>query len=123
MPGIAQNQASRSTSTRCWVSRRYTLTAERNTARAEANTVMAARAGIRSQMTLQSGRCQKATMKASRTTDWNRKNMKADPTDDSARISRGKATFLTMAALDTTELVPVSTAVWKRFHTNKAENM
>ena len=62
-------------------------------------------------------------MKASRTMDWNKKNMKADPTADRARISRGKATFLTMAALDTTELVPVSTAVWKRFHTSMAENM
>ena len=62
-------------------------------------------------------------MKTSRTMDWNRKNMKAEPTEASDRISRGKATFLTIAALDTIVLVPVSTAVWKRFQTSMAENM
>src|SRR5580658_2433103 len=107
---MAQNQASRMTSTRCWVSRRYTFTAERNTASAAENAMIEASAGITSHSTLQSGRCQQAIMKASRTMDWNRKNMKADPTEARARISRGKATFLTMAAFDTTELVPLSTA-------------
>ncbi len=62
-------------------------------------------------------------MKASRTMDWNKKNMKAEPTAARERISRGKATFFTMAALDTMVLVPVSTAVWKRFQTSMAENM
>ena len=99
------------------------MTADRNTVRAAAKAITAARAGMISQMALQSGRCQNATMNTSRTMDWNKKNMKADPTDASARISRGKATFFTMPPLATTVWVPESTAVWKRFHTNIAENM
>ncbi len=85
--------------------------------------MMAASAGITIHSALQSGRCQKAIMNANRTIDWNRKNMNADPTAARERISRGKATFLTIAALDTMVLVPVSTAVWKRFQTSMAENM
>ena len=56
------------------------------------------------------------------TMDWNRKNMNADPTDAKARISRGKATFLTMPPLDTMVLVADkhgrleegSTPAWRR---------
>ena len=105
------------------MSRRYTFTADRNTASAAENIKMAAIAGTSSQMRPQSGRCQKANMNATITMPWKRKNTRADPTEASGRISLGKATFFTIPPLPTTVEVAPRTPVRNRFQTSVAENM
>src|ERR1039458_8187985 len=93
--GQAQNHADpTTTSIRCWVSRRYTLTAAKKIAMAEQKTSRGTNATGISHSSPKSGRQWRATKKMTMTHDWKKKNTEAEPTAASARISRGNETFL-----------------------------
>ena len=87
---------------RCWVSRRYTLTADKSTAMAEARTTPATRARSSTGRYAKSGTVCRTTRKITSTMDWKKKNTHAEPTEANARISRGNETFFTMPPLATT---------------------
>ncbi len=66
--GVPQNQAIISTSVRCWVSRRYTFTADRKMEMAPVKVTRATRAKGRMATIDQSGETPKMSMAATRTT-------------------------------------------------------
>src|ERR1700685_2883569 len=120
--GQAQNQAVKRTSTRCWVSRRYTLMADKKIARAIDQQMSATNASGRRGRYDQSGWQRRATIKMTSTMAWKKKNTLADPMDAKAKISRGNEIFFTKPALLTTTPVAVTTASWNMFQTKNPEN-
>src|SRR3954453_23308691 len=53
---------------------------------------------------------------------WRKKCTPAAPTDASGSTSRGNDTFFTSAAYITTDVVPLSTAPEKKFHTSTPQS-
>ena len=104
--GVPQNHAVRTTSMRCFVSRRYTLTAAKAIPSADEKIAVAKKAGIKSHSSPQSGAYCSTTRNITMTMAWKNKNTPDVPTAAKQRISRGKETFFTSPALST--MVPVA---------------
>ena len=116
-----QNQASSTTSIRCWVSRRYTLIALKAMASAEVRTSSTTIASSRLGRNDTSGARVKTASAPNSTRLCRKKCTSAAPTVARTNASRGNQTFVTSWAFDTMALVPPMTPAAKKFQASNPE--